>query len=79
MQEMNKLAYAVIMTIVTILTLATALLISGCSMKLYPVRNPDEQIEILRRVAIDSYKDGMFDVLDAVSEEPKPSDELFGM
>ena len=74
--QTKKLTNDIVMIFIVILGLTAVLLISGCAMKLYPVRNPDEQIEILRRVAIESYKDGMFDVLEQIVDEPKSDTEL---
>ena len=65
----------IIVTVVFVVGLLCAWLFSsGCAVKLFPIRNTDAQVEMLRRIAIDSYKQGMFETLEAWEESEEYED-----
>ncbi len=67
----------IVITVVILSALCILFGMSGCALKILPIRNTDAQVEMLRRVAIESYKDGVFDGF--MSTEPIEGKELFGL
>ena len=62
----NKWSFAVVISVISLILIV--LCFQGCSLKLYPIRNTDEQMKLMTELSIDSYKRGLMDAISAMED-----------